>query len=324
MLGAKVEEAPEVTASSIVNQPGLRCGVAEWRKAIPEHRDLLQSKVLVWVVGVALAVPSSIVILLATHPYNSGYWALRSLVVSLTFGVVVWALRAATPIAAICGSMICLLVTVGTWRGTPYPFHSGLTPLMLLFVLTFAATKAGRRRKQQLGVAEGRRGRDAAQIVANLGAAGLSVVAGAFGGFDWISPGGIIGFSLFAMPIAVLAALCEATADTVSSEIGQAFGGTPFLLTSLRRVPAGTDGAVSVLGTAAGVLASGIIALTGMWAMRLDWRQTGVAFAGGFAGLILDSVLGATVERKGWLGNDLVNFSSTVFAVATALALLMV
>jgi len=41
-------------------------------------------------------------------------------------------------------------------------------------------------------------------------------------------------------------------------------------------------------------------------------------FAAACAGLIFDSLLGATVERRGWLGNDLVNFSSTVFAAAVA------
>jgi uncharacterized protein (TIGR00297 family) len=194
-----------------------------------------------------------------------------------------------------------------------------------LFLLTFGATKAGKRRKLALGVAEGRRGRNAAQILANLGAAGLAVVAGMFTLFDWMCcQGGLVGFSAFATPLAVLAALCEATADTVSSEVGQAFGGTPILLTTLRRVSPGTDGAVSLLGTAAGVAASGLVALTGLWAMRLDWRGTAAAFGGGVVGLVFDSLLGATVERRGWLGNDLVNFSSTVFAVGVAMAMFVV
>ncbi len=93
------------------------------------------------------------------------------------------------------------------------------------------------------------------------------------------------------------------------------------MLTTLRRVAAGTDGAVTVLGTTAGIIAAGIVAGVGRWAMRMDWRQALSALAGGIAGLFFDSVLGATLERKGWLGNDLVNFSSTVFAVAVALGL---
>ncbi len=198
---------------------------------------------------------------------------------------------------------------------------------MTLFLLTFASTKAGKRRKVQLGVAEAKRGRNAAQIVANLGIAGLVIVGGVFTLFDVLCCRGVsgeYGFSVYAVPIALVAALCEATADTVSSEIGQAFGGTPFLLTTLGRVEAGTDGAVTVLGTVAGILGAAVVAAVGMWAMRMGFRGVGIGFTGGAAGLFFDSLLGATVERKGWLGNDLVNFSSTMFAVLVALGLAVV
>ena len=118
-----------------------------------------------------------------------------------------------------------------------------------------------------------------------------------------------------------LAALVEATADTVSSEIGQAFGGTPLMLTTLRRVAPGTDGAVTVIGTAAGILAGMLVAAAGSWSLGIGFRGGSIALAGGVAGLFFDSLLGATVERRGWLGNDLVNFSSTAFAAGVALGL---
>jgi uncharacterized protein (TIGR00297 family) len=124
------------------------------------------------------------------------------------------------------------------------------------------------------------------------------------------------------LPVSVIAALCEATADTVSSEIGQAFGGQPFMLTTLRRVEAGTDGAISLVGTAAGCVSAVAVAAVGVWAMQMRWRNAAIGLVGGLTGLFFDSFLGATVERRGWLGNDLVNFSSTVFAVGVAWALL--
>ena len=302
--------------------------MAEWRKVIPESRDRLQSRVLVWVVGLALLVPLLTILNMAIHsPETTGTWVLRSAVVTLTFGVLVWALRAATPMAAILGSIVCF--TVMTWTGSfvSSPFRSGLTPLMTLFVLTFAATKAGKRHKLQLGVAEERRGRNAAQIVANLGMAGLVIVGRVFTVFDLLccrGVSGLSGFSVYAVPIALMAALCEATADTVSSEIGQAFGGAPVMLTTFRRVEAGTDGAVTVLGTGAGILGAAIVAGVGKWSMRMSFAAAVIGFAGGVAGLFFDSLLGATVERKGWLGNDLVNFSSTVFAVVVALVFAVV
>jgi len=296
--------------------------VVEWRKVIPESRDRLQSKVLVWVVGMMLVTPLPVIALLSLHSARSGVMALKALGISLTFGVLVWALRAATPMAAFLGGVVCFWVIIGTGYTNSSLFRSGLTPLGVLFVLTFAATKAGRRRKVKLGVAEGKRGRNAAQIVANLGAAGLVIACGYFGVFDALCcHGGIIAFSMYAVPLGVLAAMCEATADTVSSEIGQAFGGRPVMLTTLRRVEAGTDGAVTVFGTIAGIAGAAVVAAVGMWAMRMTGRAAMVGFAGGVAGLFFDSLLGATVERKGWLGNDLVNFSSTVFAVLVALGL---
>ena len=119
--------------------------------------------------------------------------------------------------------------------------------------------------------------------------------------------------------IPMLAALAEATADTVSSEIGQAFGGQPILLTSLRRVPPGTDGAITLYGTLVGILAAAIIAATGAPALGMSPAECLVAFTAGVAGLFFDSLLGATIERKGWIGNDLVNFTSTAFAAVVAL-----
>jgi len=47
-----------------------------------------------------------------------------------------------------------------------------------------------------------------------------------------------------------------------------------------------------------------------------------VSWAGGVFGLLFDSLLGATLERRGWLNNDAVNFLSTASAALCAMALL--
>jgi uncharacterized protein (TIGR00297 family) len=122
--------------------------------------------------------------------------------------------------------------------------------------------------------------------------------------------------------VLVLSALAEATADTVSSEIGQAFGGSPILLTTLRHVEPGTDGAISLRGTFAGIFAAAIVATAGRWSMHLSLRQSSIALVAGICGLFFDSLLGATLERRGYLGNDLVNFCSTAFSTALCLILL--
>jgi uncharacterized protein (TIGR00297 family) len=245
-------------------------------------------------------------------------------VISVIFALVAWRLRAATAMAAVCGGMICFLITTSALGSV---LHSGLFPLLLLFVFTFEATRLGRERKARAGLAEDRKGRNAAQVIANLGIAALFspmmcfYIATKFGWFGEYCCNIDAPFrEYFAIPlIPMLAALAEATADTVSSEIGQAFGGTPFMLTTLRRVPPGTDGAISLKGTLAGIAAAAIIAATGAPALGMSPAACFVAFAAAIAGLFFDSLLGATIERRGYINNDLVNFTSTAFAAAVAL-----
>jgi uncharacterized protein (TIGR00297 family) len=282
--------------------------LGEWRKAIPEGRDHIQSQALVWVVAPLLALSA---FLTSTFEIRNGYLRpllLVAVAISASFGVLVWRIKAGTAKAAACGALICFLLTFWTGDTQIWRLRSALAPLVMLFLLTFAATRAGYARKSRTGLAEKREGRSAAQVIANLGVAGVIAA---------ITP-------LMAVPVLVLAALAEATADTVSSEVGQAFGGQPRMLTTFRRVSPGTDGAVTALGTVAGILAAALVAGTGCWGLRLDLQKGAIALAAGAAGLFFDSLVGATVERRGWLGNDLVNFSSTLFASLVALALLLI
>lgn len=299
--------------------------VRVWRKAIPEGRDRMQSRVLVWVVGCLL-------IWMTFEVLRSDYliwdiaflrpFALISIAVSVAFAVLVRALRAATTTASLFGGMICLTLIDGTAPRFDSQVLSGVTPLVMLFLLTFLSTRVGRRKKAAAGLAEGRKGRSAAQVIANLSISALSVsylvlliLTGIGPCCVWDHPGRWL-FPV--MMMMCLAALVEATADTVSSEIGQAFGGRPVMVLSLKRVEVGTDGAVTLLGSGAGILAGALVAAAGLWGLNLNVREACIAFVAGVCGLFFDSLLGATVERRGWLGNDLVNFSSTVFAAGVA------
>lgn len=262
-----------------------------WRKAIPQERDRAQSRVLVGVVGVLLV---GAAVIPAVEAVRLGY-SLRpfgmSLLLSFGFAVLVWVLRAATAPAVVMGFMVCFILARPA---------TSLAALVALFVMTFAATKYGRLKKEARGLGEARRGRRASQIVANLGVAALCAAMGEYGG--------------------CIAALAEAAADTVSSEIGQAAGGSAWLVTSLQRVPAGMDGGVSLLGTVAGVGAAGVVVAVGALHHAL-WPEKAPVFVAACAGLFFDSLLGATLERWGWMGNDLVNFASTLFAALVAAGL---
>jgi hypothetical protein len=315
---------------SIVNQRVVGVRVEEWTKAIPEGRDRWQSAVLVWVVGGLLVLECLPIpfLLIMRQNGRSAHLAFLAGLVSLTFGVVVWALRAATPMAAFFGATICFQITVWTARTDRPLYESGLAPLMALFGLTFLAGRVGREKTRSerrhldqtpqdgaLASAAGvprmtdsreeRMGRRASQVAANLGAAALVSIMR-------------VSHPVNANKMLVLGALAEATADTVSSEIGAAFGGRPFLITTFRRVDAGTDGAVSLLGTLAGAVAAGVVVAMGGWSMGLTVREGVAAFVGGLVGLLFDSLLGATVERRGWVGNDWVNFLSTVMGGVVA------
>jgi uncharacterized protein (TIGR00297 family) len=251
---------------------------------------------------------------------------------SALLGLITWRLRAATPMAAASGALITASLMFSTvefpfeslridpWRLEPW--RTALIPVLAVSLLAFAATRAGRRKKERLGTAGRRRGRSASQVAANLGLAALVAsepVKIWLLNSRWLPRAAHPGALLLALP---LAALAEAAADTVSSEIGQVLGGRPRTITTLRAVEPGTDGAVSVAGTLAGLVAAAIVAGAGSWALRGDWILFTLSCAGAVFGLLFDSLLGATLEKHGWLNNDAVNFLSTASAAGFALAVM--
>jgi uncharacterized protein (TIGR00297 family) len=108
----------------------------------------------------------------------------------------------------------------------------------------------------------------------------------------------------------------------VSSELGQALGGRPRLITTLRRVPVGQDGAISITGTICSVAAILLVCQSSQFVHLLLPQFYWTAAAAAFAGTLLDSLLGATLERPGRLGNNSVNFTSTAFAAAVTITVL--
>ena len=261
------------------------------------------------------------------------WWTAESLPVaewgcglSMLLALVVLELRAATPTGALTGAVITASLMFSTVTFPYDPWHTALMPVLGVSLLAWSATKVGRRKKQALGTAESRRGRSASQVAANLGMAALAcseVFQSWLMDSGWVSSGhaagqapGTAGFALG------LAALAEAAADTVSSEIGQVIGGRPRMITTLRVVDAGTDGGVTLMGTCAGSIAGAIVAGIGTLALRGGMELFWISGLGAVFGLVFDSLLGATLERRGWLNNDGVNFLSTASAAGFALGML--
>ena len=269
-------------------------------------------------------------VVLQAHWWAVNYWPMAAwtLGISLLLGLVVLQLGAATPGGAFAGATITasLMFSTATFfisEMIPYaPWHTALIPVLAVFLLADISTRLGREQKLRLGMAELREGRSTSQVAANLGVAGLAS--------DGLAQSLLVDSNWFShaapelLLAAGLAALAEAAADTVSSEIGQILGGRPRMITTLHRVDPGTDGAVSLIGTLAGVAAAGIVAAVGSWALGGGAAMFWISCAGGVFGLFFDSLLGATLERRGWLNNDAVNFLSTASAAVFALGLLAV
>jgi uncharacterized protein (TIGR00297 family) len=140
--------------------------------------------------------------------------------------------------------------------------------------------------------------RNVRQVVANGGIAALAALAGSWPAFA--------------------GAIAAATADTWATEIGALSRTPPRLITNGTPVPAGTDGGITLLGTAGGV--AGALLIGGL-AFVLERRLgLAVAVAGG-VGMFLDSLLGATVQgAHRWLDNDAVNLAATLGGAGTAVA----
>lgn len=264
-------------------------------------------------------------VVLQTH-----WWATEAVPVaiwtvglSMLLGLVVLKLRAATPAASAAGAVITASLMYSTATFPYQPWRTALVPVLAVSLLAHIATRLGRQKKERLGTAEKRQGRAASQVAANLGVAALAsdgFVQSWLTDTGWFTRPTLAPMPLFAV---ALAALAEAAADTVSSEIGQVLGGRPRMMTTLQPVDPGTDGAISLAGTLAGLIAAGIVAALGTMALRGDLTMFWISCTGGVFGLFFDSLLGATLERHGWLNNDAVNFLSTASAAAFALGLMV-
>lgn len=222
-----------------------------------------------------------------------------AIVITTLFGLGGYLSRGVSKSGAIAGGFLGLVLYVSA--GAP-----AFLTLFGVFSLTWITTRIGYVRKAAMGLAENRKGRGARQVLANVAAAA---------GFA------LVGLFVPSLQIASAAALAEAAADTASSECGEALARRAYLITSLRRVDIGTDGGISLPGTLAGFVASFFIAALASTAGWIPNRHVSVIAAAGFLGTLFDSLLGATLERRGAIGNNGVNFASTVAAGIIAVLL---
>ncbi len=191
----------------------------------------------------------------------------------------------------------------------------GFALMAAFFVVGSLVTRLGYRVKQARGIAQEKGGaRGWRNAWANGGIpALLALMAGA-------APSDMRTLFL----LAYAAAVATAAADTCSSEVGKAYGRRTFLITSLRPVPPGTEGAVSLEGTLGGLLGGALVAALGTGLGLYPWPAAVLVAAAGLLGSLAESLLGTVAERRGWLDNDLLNALNTAMGAAFVVLLLRV
>lgn len=196
-------------------------------------------------------------------------------------------------------------IACAVYLGAGFP---AIAILGTFFLLGTLATSLGIKTKQMLGVAEHDKGRrTAGQVMANGG------VAGILGFLAWLYPQ-----QSNILAVMMAASLSSATADTLSSELGTVYGRRFYNILTLRKDKRGENGVISAEGTLAGLAGSIVIAAV---------YSIGFTFNGSFIWIVLagtlgnfaDSVLGATLERNGYIGNNTVNLFNTLMAALLAL-----
>jgi len=231
---------------------------------------------------------------------------LPSLGLPLALAFLAWAVRSITAGAALTGAFLTAVLCLAAGPAS-------LVPVLAVFLLTYFSTQIGRRKKERLGTAERRKGRGAPQILANVSAAAICAAPLLF-----------VSHPRYILLAGASAALAEAAADTVSSELGQVFGGTPRLITTGRPVAPGSDGAITIAGTLSAAAAAALVCYACQRAELLAPDAFRVVLAAAFLGTLLDSLLGATMERPERLGNNAVNFTSSAFSAGLAIVALFV
>jgi len=189
----------------------------------------------------------------------------------------------------------------------------GWLAVVAYLLLGSVVTKLGFATKQARGLAEARGGRRGPENVWGSAASGtlLALLLPLLP--DSWSPVLLLGFA---------ASFAAKLADTFGSEIGKRWGRSTVLITSLRPVPAGTEGAVSLEGTAASLLGGGLMALIcALLGLLATPAAVVLVTLVALVATLIESAIGATLQRRhGWLSNELVNGLQTAIAAGLAMA----
>ncbi|MEH1797200.1 TIGR00297 family protein [Nostoc sp.] len=211
---------------------------------------------------------------------------------------------------------ILIWVTLG-WQG--------YAVVMFYFLVGSGVTRIGMAEKEAEGIAEKRSGARGPEnvwgsaLTGALCALGVGIINS---GFLVPSPQSLVPNPQSLLLLGYVASFSTKLADTTASEVGKAYGKSTFLITTLKPVPRGTEGAVSLEGTLAGIVASIAIAFVGWGVGLIDLLGVAWCILAAFIATNLESVIGATLQSKyTWLTNEVVNIFNTLIGAIAAVLL---
>jgi uncharacterized protein (TIGR00297 family) len=201
---------------------------------------------------------------------------------------------------AVMGGMIAAMIFIGAG-------YTGLSMLGAFFIFGTVATIWKKKEKRLIKLKEDQSvKRNAGQVLANGGVAAIT------GALIYFMPA-----KTELLRLMMAASLASAMADTLSSELGMVYGRRFYNIINWKRDERGLDGVISLEGTLIGIAGSTIIAV--IYAFGFGWNN-GVLFIliAGTIGNLTDSILGALLERRHYLNNDMVNFLNTFIGALAA------
>jgi uncharacterized protein (TIGR00297 family) len=194
----------------------------------------------------------------------------------------------------------------------------GYSIVMFYFLMGSAVTRIGMAQKEAAGIAEKRDGARGPENVwgsaftATICAIGVAAIK-----FGWLDAGWesllLLGY---------VASFATKLSDTTASEVGKAYGKSTFLITTLKPVPRGTEGAISLEGTVAGIFGGILISLVAYSLGVITFTGVIICTIAAFIATNIESVIGATLQSDlDWLSNELVNVINTIIGAVVAISL---
>ena len=182
--------------------------------------------------------------------------------------------------------------------------------MLAFFILGAVSTRYKYVYKKKIGIEQGQGGaRGYRNVFANgIVAAAAAVLYGVFVRPEFI--------------VLYIGCVATAAADTMASEIGVT-GGTPYMITTLKKVPIGTNGGVTMTGELVALAGGFLVCVVALFLTIITPWMLVICTIAGFAGTNIDSLVGATLENNGYVGNAGTNLLATLGGGIVAVALFL-